>query len=652
MDTMLDTIKTKPIKIEILDISPKNKAVLEFFFNNGGKSLFKKSNQDNADAFIIDYDFPGAKENWQNIFAATQKPAIVFSFKTVDLPYTISVAKPITAKTLANAGLELRKMLALHKTEVEPNSNNTLKGEKESVAISIKSTQAETALPENNGLSEENNELDKQINNTPPVEDTTATVEEIATSFPHINHAATSNHAPTTADQGETIPLDNIETAQSEQIISDNNAESNQEEPSIEDLLDELSNDLPDANKITQDSTNDQYPKTENMEKEPSIEDLLDDLSADLPASDEIGGANTENKIGLTEPDNTIPVVNNPILTSDTLSSTHNQFNKTESTTPHIMLEESDGTMISSDDEIEALLQSIQQRTDEKEEQLKSIEKKANNAKPVKSSRELTKAEKRWALLCGDIDDIADADDIKNMHSGSTNSLLRTKVRNISYNTKSHMFSYFLLAIKQAKRHLQVIEMRYINRTMVIDHALNCVYCDRTIYSDSFAKFCSEQSNQADLSMRIIKDDDEIRQYRKIIGLALDTTYSIESFIWTTSLLTSRGRLPQQLDITDIIKLKHWPDLTRVEQIPHAIRIAAVFYKHPGNLLEVAHWLHIPQRYVFAFYNAALALEMIETQKAAISKTPEPSFFEIEESTEKPKNRGLFSRLLTKLGAA
>jgi len=327
-------------------------------------------------------------------------------------------------------------------------------------------------------------------------------------------------------------------------------------------------------------------------------------------------------------------------------------LDKPKSTTPHIMLEEMDDKMISSDDEIEALLQSIQQQTDEKEEQLKSIEQKASNAKPAKPSRELTKAEKRWALLCGNIDDIADANDIKNMHSNSINSVLTTKIRNISYNTKSHMFSYFLLAIKQAKRQRQVIEMRYINRTMVIDHALDCVYCDRTIYSDSFAKFCSEPSNQADLTMRIIKDEDEIKQYRKIIGLALDTTYSIESFIWTVSMLTSRGRLPQQINITDKIKLKHWPDLTRVEQIPHAIRIAAVFYKHPGNLLEVANWLHIPQRYVFAFYNAVLALDMIDIQKVEIAKAPEPSFFVTEESAEKTKNRGLFSRLLTKLGAS
>ena len=599
MDTMLDTIKTKPIKIEILDISPKNKAVLEFFFNNSGKSLFKKSNQDNADAFIIDYDFPGAKENWQKNYAAQQKPCIIFSFKKVDLPNTVSVIKPIKAKALADAGAKLRKMMALNDVKAEQ-SWETVSKQEQSATEKKRQLHAEPAIAGNDNAIEADTGL-------LAIEEEVPLTETEKTSFSQIN-------AKPVQDENVSFNPVDLDTSGDENP-GNTAAKTGDEETSIESLLDELSVNIPDT----------------------------DDFFNDTPE---------ENETGLTSSNPAIPVVNNPVLTPDTSDPSKDKSDKSASTTPNIMLEENDGEMISSDDEIEALLQSIQQRTDEKEQQLESIEQKAANAKPVKPVRELTKAEKRWALLCGDIDDIADADDIKNMQSGSVNSLLRTKFRNISYDTKNHMFSYFLLAIKQAKHHLQVIEMRYLNRTMVIDHALNCVYCDRTIYSESFAKFCSEPSNQADLTMRIIKDEDEIRQYRKIIGLALDTTYSMESFIWTASLLTSRGRLPQQLEITDKIKLKHWPDLPRLEQIPHAVRIAAVFYKHPGNLLEVANWLHIPQRYVFAFYNGVLALDMIEVQKAEISKTPEPSFFEIEESTEKTKNRGLFSRLLTKLGAS
>ncbi len=605
---MLDTIKTMPIKIEILDISPKNKAVLEFFFKHSGKSLFKKSNQDNADAFIIDYDFPGAKESWKKVFDATQKPAIVFSFKKVDLPYTISVGKPITAKALTKAGAELKEMMALKQSTLLEATEQETKQEETSL---VGETQPHGEL----AFAGSDDFADAVEIEAEAIEDETATG--------GINTISTEESVSLKTDTNEShFPQIDAELA-----------DHHEEEATFNSFdLDAISHEQiqPKADSSEGLETNLTDGKDE---EEPSIESLLDELSSELPEVDKILDG-TSPELNDT-PDKTIPVVENPVATA-----------------PQIMLEEDDlETTISSDDEIEALLQSIQQRTDKKEEQLRSIEEKAKKATPAKPTRELTKAEKRWKLLCGDIDDIADADEIKKMYSGGSNSLLTTKVRNISYNTKSHMFSYFLLAIKQAKRHLQVIEMRYLNRTMVIDHALNCVYCDRTIYSDSFAKFCSQPSNQAELTMRIIKDEDEIRQYRKIIGLALDTTYSMESFIWTASMLTSRGRLPQQININDKIKLKHWPDLTRVEQIPHAVRIAAVFYKHPGNLLEVANWLHIPQRYVFAFYNAVLALEMIEVQKVEIAKKPEPSFFEVEDTTEKTETRGLFSRLLTKLGA-
>lgn len=609
---MLDKIKTKPIKIEILDISPKNRAVLEFFFSNSGKSLFKKSNQDNADAFIIDYDFPGAKESWQKVFDATQKPAIVFSFKNIDLPYTVSVAKPITAKALADASIKLKKIIALkqakrlektdleNKQEVE-NKKNQLVGEPQILT--------EFAFSGSNDLAEA-----EAIKKEKVASAVNLTTEE----FPALQ---------TEIDEAPLPPIDSEFAKPHDQDVTFNSFD-----------LDAISNEHSEV------KTN----STEDLD-EPSIESLLDELSNELPEVDKLLDENTDDPSDSL--DKAIPVVNNPVQATKTSAIVKPPSEKPNSTAPHIILEENEDAMVSSDDEIEALLQSIQQRTDEKEQQLKTIEQKASQAKPIKTTRELTKAEKRWSLLCGDFDDIASAEEIRTMSSSTGNAALTRRLQNISYNTKSHMFSYFLLAIKQAKRHLQVIEMKYLNRTMLIDHVLDCVYCDRTIYSESFAKFCSEPSHQADLTMRIIKDQDEIKQYRKIIGLALDTTYSIESFIWTTSMLTSRGRLPQQINISDKIKLKHWPDLTRLEQIPHAIRIAAVFYKHPGNLLEVANWLHIPQRYVFAFYNAVLALDMIEVQKVEIAKAPEPSFFALEDSTQKSQNRGLFSRLLTKLGA-
>jgi len=122
-----------------------------------------------------------------------------------------------------------------------------------------------------------------------------------------------------------------------------------------------------------------------------------------------------------------------------------------------------------------------------------------------------------------------------------------------------------------------------------------------------------------------------------------ERAYSIETFIWSSSLLTSRGRLPHKTDVNKNVGLKIWPNLTRVELSPHAMHLAAVFSKHPGSLLEIPEWTKIQQRYVFAFYNAALSLGMLELDSSKLKK-PSFSF-----KKKKTSERGFLGRLLKRL---
>lgn len=104
-------LKNKPIKIGILEASPQTKAILEFFFSNSGKSIFKESNIEEAAAFIIDYDYPGSKEHWQELYKETKKPGILASTKEIDLNSTFWVAKPLTSKDLIRAGQKVQELL-------------------------------------------------------------------------------------------------------------------------------------------------------------------------------------------------------------------------------------------------------------------------------------------------------------------------------------------------------------------------------------------------------------------------------------------------------------------------------------------------------------------------------------------------------------
>jgi hypothetical protein len=89
--------------------------------------------------------------------------------------------------------------------------------------------------------------------------------------------------------------------------------------------------------------------------------------------------------------------------------------------------------------------------------------------------------------------------------------------------------------------------------------------------------------------------------------------HPLENFLWLVALSAARGRVPLGTDLRAPVKLERWPNFTRLEVIPHAMRISALWLTQPMNLLETATRLHIPQRYVFAFYSAAHAVGIAST---------------------------------------
>jgi CheY-like chemotaxis protein len=80
-----------------------------------------------------------------------------------------------------------------------------------------------------------------------------------------------------------------------------------------------------------------------------------------------------------------------------------------------------------------------------------------------------------------------------------------------------------------------------------------------------------------------------------------------EAFLWKLALYTYRGLLPAGTLVNQPVYLKYWPNLTRFESTPHAMRIAALLNRQPVPLAFVVRILGLPQRHVFNFYAAAHA---------------------------------------------
>ena len=240
-----------------------------------------------------------------------------------------------------------------------------------------------------------------------------------------------------------------------------------------------------------------------------------------------------------------------------------------------------------------------------------------------------TDAEKRWSQLCGENNAISS----------------QKEVSKLLFIPKNHLLNVLLEQIKSIKTSEQMYRIKYHDLIIVIDQSEDCIYCNLPIIDDEFAEICSAEVDDKKIKVHDL-DYSEVRLYRTKIKENPDRAHTIESFTWSMSLLTSRGRLPKGTDVIKKIGLKTWPNLTRVELPPNAIQIAAVLSNHPGNLLEISRWLNIEQRFVFAFFNAALSLNMIELDNSKI-KTPSINFNK--KNPEGKEQRSFFGRLMKRL---
>ena len=119
--------------------------------------------------------------------------------------------------------------------------------------------------------------------------------------------------------------------------------------------------------------------------------------------------------------------------------------------------------------------------------------------------------------------------------------------------------------------------------------------------------------------------------------------WRLSTLQWALSLMAARGRVPIDTDLNAKVKLTHWPNLTRLQTFPNAMRIASLWSRRPISLLESASVLGIHQRYVFAFYSAVRAIGLVATQP--------PENRERENTPDRPvkRHRNLFRKILAHL---
>jgi hypothetical protein len=89
-------------------------------------------------------------------------------------------------------------------------------------------------------------------------------------------------------------------------------------------------------------------------------------------------------------------------------------------------------------------------------------------------------------------------------------------------------------------------------------------------------------------------------------------TMSLEQFIWLLCVYNSKGRLPEGTDLNCPVRLSIWPNFPRLLPIPHALSLAAFWYRQDLSIQDVLDSKRFPRPSVFAFYSAVFHINLFE----------------------------------------
>ena len=243
--------------------------------------------------------------------------------------------------------------------------------------------------------------------------------------------------------------------------------------------------------------------------------------------------------------------------------------------------------------------------------------------RPVASVVSQEEAERRWKALCGEQDDV------------------QTVAEVALFTPENYLLASVLEAGRMARDTQQTVYLTLAPQEFVLlMPKQGLAYSTIDTLSEEFRALCNNPVQTGQFALHI-PSATELEQLEQQAAGDADALLDLEAFVWVSSLLTARGRLGRGVDIAQKVSLKYWPNLTRLESFPHAMRIAALWNQRPASALDIAKALDIPQRYVFAFHTAANALNLFEMDQNKLKSR--------EKEMPKQENRGFFSRLLKRL---
>ena len=85
-----------------------------------------------------------------------------------------------------------------------------------------------------------------------------------------------------------------------------------------------------------------------------------------------------------------------------------------------------------------------------------------------------------------------------------------------------------------------------------------------------------------------------------------------QTLAWQLAIWTCQGRLMRGISADTPIRLRYWPNLTRLAPIPEAMRITAFLTRTPVNLKLITRLLKVPPEHLFNYLAAAYGIGILD----------------------------------------
>lgn len=172
-------------------------------------------------------------------------------------------------------------------------------------------------------------------------------------------------------------------------------------------------------------------------------------------------------------------------------------------------------------------------------------------------------------------------------------------LRRIRFNFERSLLPWVEQAVKTGRQSQQAQQVSGLPGILIYLPSMDSFFCD--LEEDLLLHMARAKFALGELFLTAYDPSEAVKS-------ATDRHIVADQLLWKLALLTSRGRLPNSVDLNRPLQLIRKPDFNHFEIIPHARTVAELWYSKRLSPVQMLSESSVPQRYVFTFLVAADAV--------------------------------------------